>query len=104
MSLRICFIFELARQIPAMLGCKFLSLGQHSAALKGSGRENYPGTKETHHFAPLDTEVFGHRNHQRIALLCTHHRQTDAGIAAGSLNNCLPWSKGTRSFGMLNDA
>src|SRR5438045_1314227 len=40
--------------------------------------------------ASLDAERFGHRDHQRIALLGANHRKADAGITACCLDDRLP--------------
>jgi hypothetical protein len=46
----------------------------------------------------------GHRDHERIALLRTHHGKADSGIAAGGLNNGLPGLELARPLSLFDHA
>jgi hypothetical protein len=81
-NLGIRFIFKLSAQEPAVFLCEFRGLIEHARSFLGRGRQYHPGTEETQHLAPFDTEAFGHRDDQRIALGRTDHRQSNARIAA----------------------
>ena len=65
-------------------------LDHHAHAALCLGSEHHLGTEEAHQPAPLDTELLGHRYHQRIAFLGAHHGEPDAGVAAGGLDHGLP--------------
>ena len=53
--------------------------------------------------AALDAEVLRHGHHQRIALHRAHHRQADAGVAAGGLDHRLPRAQRAAPLGVLDD-
>jgi hypothetical protein len=54
--------------------------------------------------AALGAEAFGHRDDERVTLLRTDHRQADAGVAAGCLDDGLPGSKFAGALGVLDHA
>ena len=101
--LGIGLVVELAAQEPAVLVGQFDRLVQHAGALLGRRREHHPGAEKAQQPAPLHAEVLGHRQHQRIALVRAHHRQADAGIAAGRLDHGLAGGSAPRAFGMFDD-
>ena len=83
-------VLELATQKPTMDLGQFLSFEEHARALLRGRRQHHLCAQKTQDLAPLDREVLGHRDHQRVALLGTDHRQTDAGVAAGRFDHRLP--------------
>ncbi len=89
MDVGVGLVLELATQKPTVGLGQLLGLQEHAGALLRGRRQHHLGAQKTHHLAPLDREVLGHRDHQRIALLGTDHRQTDAGVAAGRLDHRL---------------
>ena len=90
MEVRVRFVLELAAEEPAMGLRELQRLGDHAAAFFGRRREDHLGTQETHQLAPLDAEILRHRDDERIALLRADHGKTDAGVAAGRLDDGLP--------------
>ena len=46
-------------------------------------------SEEAHQPAALDAEGLGHGDDERVALLCAHHGEADAGVAAGGLDHGL---------------
>ena len=97
-------VLELSGEKPAMVISQLLGLFEHSSALLRSGREDHLRSQEAHHLAPLDAEVLGHRDNQRIAFLGTDHRQADTGVAARSLDHRLPGRKLSGSLSVLDHA
>jgi hypothetical protein len=67
-------------------------------------REDHLGAEETHHASTLDRERVGHRDHQRIALGGTHHRQADARVAAGRFDHGLTRLELAAALGAFDDA
>ena len=98
------FILELPRQEPAARLGELEGLGDHAHAALRRRRQHHLGAEETHQLAPFDAEGLGHGDDQRIALLRAHHRQPDAGIAGGSLDDGLPGFQLPRLLGGLDDA
>ena len=86
-----------------MLFGQFDCLGKHATALELGRGQNDFGAQESHHLATLDAEILGHGHDQRITLLGTHHREADAGIAAGRLDNSLTRFQLAGSLGMFDD-
>jgi len=68
------------------------------------GRQHHFRAEKTHQAAPFDTEIFGHDDDERIALLRAHHGQADAGVAAGRLDDRLSRPQASVPFGGLDDA
>jgi hypothetical protein len=86
---RVGLVLELAGHEPAVRLGQFLGLVDHAhAALRRRG-QHHLGAEKTHQTATLDAKGFGHRHDQRIALLGAHHRQANAGIAAGGFDDGL---------------
>src|SRR6202158_5692473 len=50
------------------------------------GREHELGAESRHRLPPFDTQMLGHHEHHAIAAHRCHHRERDAGIAAGGLD------------------
>ncbi|MNF86665.1 hypothetical protein D3C84_691100 [compost metagenome] len=104
MGVGIGLVLELAHQEPAMRRRQFLGLADHAAALERGRGEHHPGTEKTQDLAPLDAEILGHGQHQRIALDRADHGQADAGVAAGGFDHRLPRLQGAAGFGRLDHA
>ena len=76
----------------------------HADGALGRRREHHLGAEEAHQLAPLDAERLRHRHHQRIALRGAHHREPDAGVAAGRLDHGLAGLELAGFLGRLDDA
>ena len=98
------FVLELARQKPAARLGELEGLGDHAHAALRRRRQHHLGAEEAHQLAPLDAEGLRHGDDQRIALLRAHHRQPDAGIAGGRLDDGLSGLELPRLLGGLDDA
>ena len=96
-------ILELARLPPAVCPGQFFGFGHHARAFLRARRQHDAGTEKAHQLAPLDAEILGHGYHQRVALARTHHRQADAGVAAGSFDDGLPRFEIAATFGVFDD-
>ncbi len=104
MRIGVRLVFELAAQEPAMLFCQLDRLGEHAAAFQCCRGQHDLGAEETHHLAPLDAEVLGHRHHERVALRRADHGEADAGVAARRLDDRLARLQRARLFGIFDDA
>ena len=89
MEVRVRFVLELPAEEPAMGLRELQRLGEHSAAFFGGRRQDDLGPQETHELAPFDAEILRHRDDERIAFLRADHGKTDAGVAAGRLDDGL---------------
>ena len=103
MDLGIGLVIELAAQEPAVRLGQFGRLGQHPGAPGGRGREHHLCAEEAHDLAALDAEVLGHDHDQGIALGGADHRQTDARVAAGRLDDRLSRLQRAPTLGVLDD-
>ena len=83
------FGLELTGEEPAICLGKLDGLAVHAEALLGARRQHHLGSENPHQLAPLDGETVRHGHDQGISLLGTDHGKTDAGIAAGRLDDGL---------------
>ena len=83
---------------------KLIGLIHHTHAALGRRREHHLCAQEPHQPAALDAEAFGHRHDERVALLRTDHRQADAGVAAGCLDDGLTGFEFAGALGVLDHA
>ena len=90
------------RNQPCVIG-ELDGFRQHAAALLGRGRQHHLRAEETQQLAALDAETFGHGDDERIALLRAHHRETDAGVAAGGFDDGLAGLQRAAAFGVFDD-
>ena len=97
-------VLELPGQEPAVRLGELDRLVDHADAALRLRRQDHLGAEKAHQPAPLDAELLGHRDHQRIALGGAHHREADAGVAAGRLDDGLAGLELTRLLGRLDDA
>ena len=104
MDVGVGLVLELAGQEPAVRLGELDRLGHHADAAPGRGREHHLGAEKAHQPAPLDAELLGHGHDQRIALGGAHHREPDAGVAAGRLDHRLAGLELARLLGGLDDA
>ena len=103
-NLRIGFILELPGHEPPVSLGKLNALVDHAHGTFRGGRHDDLGAKEPHQLAPLDTERLRHRDHERISLGGTDHRQANSGISAGCLDDGLAGLQLSGFFGRLDDA
>ena len=104
MNVGIGFVFELTREEPAALLGELDGLRHHAHPALRRRSQHHLGAQETHQLPPFDAEGLGHRHDQRIALLRAHHGETDAGVAAGRLDDGLPGLQLPGALGGLDDA
>src|SRR5215469_2764306 len=97
------FILELPAQKPPMSLSQLDGLREHAAALLCRRRQDNLGAQKTQQLAPLNAEALGHRDDERIALLCANHCQPDARIAASCLDDSLSRSQLSLLLSTLND-
>ena len=98
------FVLELAGEEPAVHGGELVGLGHHAhAALRGGGQHDL-GAEEAHEAAALDAEGLGHGDDEGIALGRADHGKSDAGVAAGCLDDGLAGLQCAAAFGVLDDA
>jgi hypothetical protein len=64
-------------------------LGDHGLATSGGRRENHLRAEHAHDLAALDRKGFDHDGDERVALGRAHHRERDAGVARGRLDDGL---------------
>src|SRR5437763_12436564 len=102
MDVGIGFVLKLPGHEPTMLLRKLDCLVHHPYSALSSGRHNDLRSKKAHELAPLDAKWFRHSKHKRISLRRANHRETDSGIPACRLNDCLAWLKLARLFGRLD--
>jgi hypothetical protein len=103
-DVRVGFVLELPAQEPAMGLRQFLRLAQHTAALFGGGGQDNLGAHEAQQPPPLDAEILGHDDDERIAFPGADHGQADSGIAAGGLDDRLPRLQLAAALGGFYDA
>jgi hypothetical protein len=65
------------------------SLLHHSRTARRCGCQHDFRAEKAHESAALDAERLGHRDNERVPLRSAYHRESDTGIAACRLNNCL---------------
>lgn len=58
--------------------------------------------EESHQATPLDTEVLRHRHHERVALRRADHREADARVATGRLDDRLPRLQQSLALGVFD--
>ena len=100
---RVRLVLELAAEEPAVCLRELDGLREHAAALLGRRRQHDLRAEEAQQFAALDAEALGHGDHEWIALLRAHHREPDAGIAAGRLDDGLARLQVAAPLGILDD-
>ena len=69
----------------------------------GARRQDHLGAQHAHQLAAFDRKTVGHGHDKRIALLRADHGKTDAGIAAGRLDDGLPRLQGAIALAFLDD-
>src|SRR5678815_1720332 len=60
--------------------------------------------KRQHESPPLDAERFRHRDDERISLRRAYHREPDAGVAAGCLDDRLSRLQRSLFLGIFDDS
>ncbi len=96
--------FKLMSQEPTVCFGKFLRFLIHPEAFLCPRRQHDLGAEETHQFPAFDGETVSHGYDQRIAFCRTDHSKTDAGVAAGCLNDGLSGFQIAPAFGFFNNA
>ena len=102
MDVGIGFVFKLPGHEPAMLLRKLDGLVDHPYSALSTGRHNDLRSEKAHELAPLDTKWLCHGKHKGISLRRANHRETDTGIPACRLYDCLARLKLARLFGRLD--
>ncbi|HSR98059.1 MAG TPA: hypothetical protein VLM79_13455 [Kofleriaceae bacterium] len=73
-------------------------------ARSAAGGEDDLGAVRAHDLAALDGERFGHEGDEWIAARSADHRERDAGVARGRLDDGLPRLELAAPLGVLDDA
>src|SRR5436190_13176280 len=102
MNVGIGFVFKLPGHEPAMLLGKLDGLVDHPYSALSSGRHNDLRSEKAHELAPFHTKWLCHSKHKRIPLRRANHRETDSGVSACRLDDCLAGLKLARLFGGLD--
>src|SRR2546421_10721241 len=102
MNVGIGFVLKLPGHEPAMLLGKLDGLVDHSYSALSSRRHNDLRSEKAHELASLDAKWFCHSKHKRISLRRANHCETDTGISACRLYDCLARLKLARLFGRLD--
>ena len=102
MHIGVGFVFELAAEEPTVGARQLHRLGQHADAAKRRRGQDDLRSEEAQDLAPLDAEVLGHHDDERVALGRADHRQTDPGVAAGGLDDGLAGAQQASALGILD--
>ena len=98
------FVLELAGEEPAVRLGEFDGFGDHAGAAAGGWGDDDFRAEEAHQPAALDAEGLGHGDDERVALLCAHHGEADAGVAAGGLDHGLAGLELAAALGIFDDS
>ncbi len=101
---RVRLALELIRPVPPVLLAQRHQHLHHAAKLVRGVGEDDLGAQEAHHLSPLDGEGLGHDAHERVALGCADHREAEAGVARGGLDDRLPRLQQPVMLGVLDHA
>ena len=104
MEVGVRLVLELASEEPAVGVRQLHGLGHHPGAAGRRRGEHDLGAEEAHQLPALHAEGFRHGDDQRVPLLRAHHRQADAGVAAGGFHHGLAGLEGTATLGILDHA
>jgi len=102
-ELPISLVLELVAQEPPVLLAQLLRLAHHACALPCLGRHNHLRAEHAHELAALDREGLGHANDAVVAALRAHHRDGDARVAGGGLDDRVPLLQLAALLGLLDD-
>src|SRR6185295_10225231 len=100
---RIGLVLELTRQKPTMFLRQLFGLAHHAGAAFRGRRQDYLGAEHAHDLAALDREALGHDRNERITLRRAHHRERDAGVAGGRLDDGLAALERAAPLGVFDD-
>jgi hypothetical protein len=100
---RVREVLELPREEPAVFLGELGSLPDHARAALGGRRQDHLGAQRAHDLAALDRERLDHHGDERIALGRADHRERDAGVARGRLDDRLAGLEGAALFRILDD-